>query len=86
MSIEKFAIWARKELIKGVSQRASFFNIAEKSSSGDDKAVAIDGRVLTEKERAQRKALLDQIALKGYNNVIEEVAYTWFNRIVALPL
>jgi hypothetical protein len=32
----------------------------------------------------QRKSLVSRIKEKGFNNVIEEVAYTWFNRFIAL--
>ena len=32
----------------------------------------------------QRKSLVKRINEKGFDNVIEEVAYTWFNRIIAI--
>ena len=35
-------------------------------------------------ERSQRNKLIEEINIKGYNQVVEEVAYTWFNRFTAL--
>lgn len=84
MSIEKFAIWARKELISRVSQRAYQYGITDSSNVGDSNALSFEGRVFTELERKQRKELINEIQKKGYNQVMEEVAYTWFNRFIAL--
>ena len=42
------------------------------------------GRVLSAEEKTQRQALGTQIRQKGYRQVMEEVAYTWFNRFIAL--
>ena len=84
MSIEKFAIWARKELISRVSQRAYQYGITDSSTVGDSNALSFEGRVFTELERKQRKELINEIQVKGYNQVMEEVAYTWFNRFIAL--
>ena len=39
---------------------------------------------MTGDEQKQRKELVDQIRSKGYTQVMEEVAYTWFNRFIAL--
>ena len=39
---------------------------------------------LTSLQMNQRKALIDKIKLEGYETVMEEVAYTWFNRFTAL--
>ncbi|OWT33742.1 hypothetical protein BGI41_00850 [Methanobrevibacter sp. 87.7] len=35
-------------------------------------------------EIKQRESLVKEVKSKGYENVIEEVAYTWFNRIIAI--
>ena len=47
-------------------------------------AAAVAGRLLSEDEKKQRKELINQIRNKGYDQVMEEVAYTWFNRFIAL--
>ena len=82
-AIKKYAIWARRELISRVSQRAAYFEITE-AGFGDPEADSVLGRVLSDEEKAQRQALIAQVRQKGYRQVMEEAAYTWFNRFVAL--
>ena len=82
-AIQKFAIWARKELITQVSQRAYQYGIDE-SGFGDASADTLNGRLLTAEEKSQRQELIKQIKEKGYKQVMEEVAYAWFNRFIAL--
>lgn len=82
-SIKKFAVWARTELITRVSQRAIKYEIDE-NGYGEYDADAVNGRVMSAEEKIQRKALIDRIRKKGYHQVMEEVAYTWFNRFSAL--
>ena len=82
-AIQKFAIWARNELIAQVSQRAYQYGIDE-SGFGDASADTLNGRLLTAEEQSQRQELIKQIKEKGYQQVMEEVAYTWFNRFIAL--
>ena len=82
-AIKNFAIWARNELIAQVSQRAYQYGIT-KEGCGEANAVTVGGRALTGDEQKQRKELVDQIRSKGYTQVMEEVAYTWFNRFIAL--
>ena len=82
-AIQKFAIWARNELIAQVSQRAYQYGIDE-SGFGDASTDTLNGRLLTAEEKSQRQELIKQIKEKGYQQVMEEVAYTWFNRFIAL--
>ena len=82
-AIQKFAIWARNELIAQVSQRAYQYGIDE-SGFGDASADTLNGRLLMAEEKSQRQELIKQIKEKGYKQVMEEVAYTWFNRFIAL--
>ena len=82
-AIKKYAIWARRELITRVSQRAALYGITEKKCE-DASADSINGKVLTAIEKRERQALISQINAKGYAQVMEEVAYTWFNRFSAL--
>ena len=82
-AVQKFAIWARNELITQVSQRAYQYGIDE-SGFGDASADTLNGRLLTAEEKSQRQELIKQIKEKGYQQVMEEVAYTWFNRFIAL--
>ena len=82
-AIKKFAVWARRELIERVSQKAMQYGI-EKDNIVDAAADSINGKVLTDTQKNQRMALISQINAKGYEEVMEEVAYTWFNRLIAL--
>ena len=81
-AIQKFAIWARNELISQVSQRAYQYGIDE--TNCDASLEAVGGRLLSAEEKSQRRELVRQIESKGYTQVMEEVAYTWFNRFIAL--
>ena len=82
-AIKKYAIWARRELIARVSQRAAMYEITAEGY-GDADAVSVHGRILTLEEKNQRRALIEKLKEKGYEQVMEEVAYTWFNRFSAL--
>jgi len=82
-AIQKFAIWARTELITQVSQRAYQYGIT-KEGYGEADAVTVGGRALSSEEAKQRRELVAQIQQKEYRQVMEEVAYTWFNRFIAL--
>ena len=82
-AIKKFAVWARRELIERVSQKAMQYGI-EKDNIIDAAADSINDTVLTDVQKNQRRALISQINHKGFEEVMEEVAYTWFNRLIAL--
>ena len=82
-AIKKYAVWARKELISRVAQKAQQYGIME-TEMVDAGADSVNGKVLSAEEMQQRRALIAQINEKGYQQVMEEVAYTWFNRFSAL--
>lgn len=82
-AIKKFAVWARTELIARVSLKGVEYGITEDNIE-DANADSVGGKVLTVDEKKQRQALIAEINDKGYKQVMEEVAYTWFNRFSAL--
>ena len=82
-AIKKFAVWARTELIARVSLKGVEYGITEDNIE-DANADSVGGKVLTADEKKQRQALISEIKDKGYKQVMEEVAYTWFNRFSAL--
>ncbi len=82
-AIKKYAVWARRELIERVSQRALVYGITAKDA-GEPNAESVNGHLLSQAEKRQRQALIRNIKEKGYEQVMEEVAYTWFNRFAAL--
>ena len=73
-AIQKFAIWARNELIAQVSQRAYQYGIDE-SGFGDASADTLNGRLLTAEEKSQRQELIKQIKEKGYTLVPLQVYF-----------
>ena len=90
-AIKNFATSARKKLIEGVRQKAYGLGISDKEIKPveelpDGKRIEINNeyRYLTNTESKNREKLIEQIELKGYEQVMEEVAYTWFNRIIAI--
>ena len=82
-TIKKYAVWARREMIDRVRQKAAQYGITDSEIIPAD-AISIDGVLLSPVVVEQRKALIQQINVKGYQEVMEEVAYTWFNRFIAL--
>lgn len=82
-AIKKYAVWARRELIERVMQRAMLYGITSESY-GDPDAESVNGNLLSPGERQQRRALVANIQAKGFEQVMEEAAYTWFNRFAAL--
>ena len=92
-AIKKFAIEARKKLIASVSDKAGMLGItsegcSEPISKGIDFEVytTVAGTEVTlgRTQCEQRRKLKEQIEARGFEAVVEEVAYTWFNRICAI--
>ena len=92
-AIKKFAIEARRKLIDSVTDKSGMLGITEKSCSepitkGSDfevyQTVAGTEVTLNKRQCEQRRRLVSQIESRGFEAVVEEVAYTWFNRICAI--
>lgn len=87
-AIKSFAVWARKKLIEDIKQKAYEIGITCKEIREPEIAASdtmiIGNRTLGRAEIKQRKSLVSRIRDKGFADVIEEVAYTWFNRFIAL--
>lgn len=87
-ALKKFATEARKELLERVELQARKIGITaesiQKANVESSDAVFIDGRQLSDLERRQRNKLIARINEIGFNRVMEETAYTWFNRFIAL--
>lgn len=82
-AIQKFAMWARTTLMEQVRQRAFQYGITQ-DGYGEENAITVNGMALSPQEQNQRRELVREIQSKGYDQVVEEVAYTWFNRFIAL--
>ena len=82
-AIKNFCVWARRELMSEVERRCALYDISEHPENPKD-AQAVGGRVLSSQERKQRSDLLRKAYDEGYDTLVEQAAYTWFNRIMAI--
>ncbi|GAA3657972.1 BREX-1 system adenine-specific DNA-methyltransferase PglX [Asaccharospora irregularis] len=82
-AIKNFAIWARRELIEKVTKKAKIYGI-EKDKEMKEMDTALNGQVLTSDDKKARRILIEKIDKDGFDETIEEVAYTWFNRFIAI--
>lgn len=82
-AIKTYAVWARTELIKLVTQRAYEYEVTADNTPAYN-TDSVHGRPLESEEKKQLDELIDEVNKHGFEHVIEEVAYTWFNRFIAL--
>lgn len=85
--LKSYAPAARRDFIQAVTDRAHFFGLSEKQilpveESGD--VAIIGGRPFPRAVAAQRRKLDARVKRDGFSQVMEAVAYTWFNRFLAL--
>ncbi|MFD1363336.1 BREX-1 system adenine-specific DNA-methyltransferase PglX [Lentibacillus salinarum] len=86
-AIRKFAVSARNKLMEAVAQKA--FELGITKDTIKEAEIYQDGFMINQKyykqyQIKQREKLIQEVNQKGYDQVIEEVAYTWFNRFIAL--
>ncbi len=82
-AIKNYAVWARNELIKQVTQKAYEYEVT-KDSVPSLNTISVNGRLLSNDEKNQINDLIVQVNKYGFIHVVEEIAYTWFNRFIAL--
>lgn len=82
-AIKNFCVWARRELMSEVERRCALYDISDNPKNSKD-AQAVGGRVLSSQERKQRSDLLQKAHDESYDTLVEQAAYTWFNRIMAI--
>ncbi len=85
--LKTYAPKARVEFIKVVTERAALYGITAKKIApceikGD--YCFISGKPFLKSIEKSRDALVKRIEAKGFTQVMEEVAYTWFNRFAAI--
>ncbi len=92
-AIKNYAIFARNKLRQSTIDMAATIGVYEDKveepiSKGNDFAIFKNNigieKTLDKKELNQRQNLINEISKKGFNQVIEEIAYTWFNRLIAI--
>lgn len=86
--IKSYAVWARRAMIEAVKDRAFKVGI-EENKIHDIERLQGGFKVVGREEifnipSTHRDTLVKLINEKGYEQVIEEVAYTWFNRFMGL--
>ncbi|MEO5937098.1 MAG: hypothetical protein ABIP81_07775 [Terriglobales bacterium] len=86
--LENYAPAARRDFIRVVTDRAHLLGLSDGHAepvvvSGD--VALIGGRPYPKKVVAQqRKGIEERIENQGFTQLMEAVAYTWFNRFAAL--
>jgi type I restriction-modification system DNA methylase subunit len=85
--LKSYAPQARRDFITAVSARAATFALPPDEStkvevSGD--VAIINGNAYPRSVATFRQRLLDRIKAEGWEQFVEEIAYTWFNRFTAL--
>lgn len=87
-ALKSFATEARKELLERVKTKAMKIGITAEAVQQADIAssdtIYIGENLLKEHEIIQRNKLISRINEIGFDRVMDEVAYTWFNRFTAL--
>lgn len=87
-NIKKYAPIARNAFIEAVTKRAqelgiySETKIAETEVQGD--TLMIEGRSFALALKAPRERLIKRVQSIGFNVFMEQIAYTWFNRLCAI--
>ena len=90
--IEEFATTARKQLIQNLTYEASRIGITpteiqKPTTEAEDIQTFTIGTItntLYKNQIEQRNQLIEEIETHSFDEVIEKIAYTWFNRIIAI--
>ena len=88
--LQTYAVWAKDNLEQQVEVSLKTLGIngdndfRQAKRSGDYTIIDGDPNSYPADLYGKRREIINQIRLKGYKSIIEEFAYTWFNRFVAL--
>ena len=92
-AIKSFAIEARKILMKSAVTQAGFYGVSKDDCAQPTQKGAgfevyrtiagTDNRIFGD-DIKRREKLVKAVEEKGFDQVIEETAYTWFNRLIAI--
>jgi hypothetical protein len=85
--LKNYAPQARRDFIQAMTDRAAFYGLTAKIvepvvERGDVAVIA--GREHPRAVAKKRKQLEDRIKRHGFEQTMEAMAYTWFNRLVAI--
>lgn len=85
--LKKYAPQARLDFIQAMINRAAQFGITKAGSAAGEiqgDLFILNGRAFPRSVANQRGRLIARIARDGFAQVMEAVAYTWFNRFLAI--
>ena len=89
--LKNFAVNSRNKLIEDTVYKLNLLGITENEIQDPIEAKGMQtfkiGSTtfsIYDEDINKRKEIIAEIEVKGFNNFVEEVAYTWFNRIIAI--
>ncbi|CAN1546409.1 Restriction modification methylase Eco57I [Sphingomonadaceae bacterium] len=85
--LKKYAPQARLDFIQAMTNRAAQFGITKGGSAAGEvqgDLFILNGKAFPRSVANQRARLIARIARDGFAQVMEAVAYTWFNRFLAI--
>lgn len=86
-AIKNFAVSARVKLKEQIEQKAYSFGITKndiKEVNVFEDTFEINGKKYNKRLFKHRESLINKINEEGFEQVLEEAAYTWFNRFIAI--
>ena len=85
--MKQYAPQARRDFIAAVTDRAAYYGLTkakiEPITAQGDVAI-MGGKPVPRSIVIKRQRLEEQISHQGFEQVMEAMAYTWFNRFVAI--
>lgn len=85
--LKKYAPQARLDFIQAITNRAGQFGITKDGSASGElqgDLFILNGKAFPRSVANQRGRLMSRIARDGFAQTMEAVAYTWFNRFLAI--
>lgn len=96
VALRNFAVNAKEKMEDDIKRKLELMGITEKGieeeTVKEDDYLKINGQEFNEKEVKQREKVIEVLKArekdegfkKCFNEFVEEIAYTWFNRIIAI--
>ena len=96
VALRNFAVNAKEKMEDDIKRKFELMGITEKGigeeTVKEDDYLKINGQEFNEKEVRQREKIIEVLKTRGknedfkkcFNEFVEEIAYTWFNRIIAI--
>lgn len=85
--LKRYAPDARREFIQAITDRAAYFGVtASKTEPAVEQGdvVIIGGRAFPRLIAGKRESLINRINHNGFYQTMDSIAYTWFDRLIAI--